>query len=78
MIEAQKQGKIVIKRADKGGATVIMNREDYVKGVEKHLMSTIENSNGETINVYREVHPIMLDVHKEQIKRTVNEAWTFN
>ena len=27
-----------------------MNRDDYIKGVEKHLDSTVEDLNGETLS----------------------------
>ena len=75
LIQAQKDGHIVIQRCDKGGATAIMNRDDYVKGVvNEHLKSTVTNLEGETISVYREVDPIMLGVHHERLKQLSLEA----
>ena len=47
LVEAQKRGLIVIKRADKGGATVIMNSVDYISGIQDHLKSTVKIENGE-------------------------------
>ena len=35
--ELRKNGQIVILKADKGGATVILNKEDYVSKMESHL-----------------------------------------
>ena len=57
LVQAQKEGKIVIKKADKGGAIVIMNRDDYVEGMMEHINSTVEDENGDTIAAYREVDP---------------------
>ena len=59
LVKAQKDGRIVIKRADKGGATVIMNRQDYVESMIEHLESTIVDENGETVLIYQEVDPCM-------------------
>ena len=38
LVEAQKEGLIVIKKCDKGGATAIMNRGDYIEGMMEHLL----------------------------------------
>ena len=75
LVKAQKEGIIVIKKADKGGATTIMNRQDYINGMMEHLDSTVVNENGETVKVYREVDPLMLGVHKDIITRTVKDAY---
>ena len=38
--ELKKNDHIVILKADKGGATVILNKEDYIKKMKSHLDSS--------------------------------------
>ena len=71
--EAQKEGQIVIQRCDKGGATAIMNRDDYVNEImEQHLQTTVTDQDGDIINVYREVYPLMLHVHHDKLRQVVD------
>jgi hypothetical protein len=76
LVKAQKEGQIVIQRCDKGGATAIMNRDDYVNEImEQHLQSTVTNQNGDVINVYREVDPLMLNVHHDKLRQLVEQGF---
>lgn len=76
LVEAQKEGQIVIQRCDKGGATAIMDRDDYVNEImEQHLQSTVTNQDGDIINVYREVDPLMLHVHHDKLRQLVEQGF---
>ena len=75
LVNLQRDGSLVIQRCDKGGATAIMNREDYIAEVtDQHLKSTVQVESGEKIPVYREVDPLMLTVHQTHIQKIVDEA----
>ena len=78
LVNIQKNGSIVIQRCDKGGAIAIMDRMDYISGIEDHLKSKVINQNGEIISVYREVDPAMLSAHYENIQNIVKGALTDN
>lgn len=54
-----KDGSIVIRHCDEGGAIAIMDKMDYISGIEDHLKSTVTNQKGDIISVYREVDPAM-------------------
>ena len=41
----------------------------------EHLQSTVVDQNGDTIEAYREVDPMMIGVHSEVINKTVEEAF---
>ena len=41
----------------------------------EHLKSSVVDQNGDTIEAYREVDPIMIRVHSEAIKKTVEDAF---
>lgn len=78
LVEFQKDGSVVIQRCDKGGALAIMDRSDYISGIEEHLSSKVTNQNGDTISVYREVDPDMMAVHYGNIKKLAEAACEIN
>ena len=78
---------IVIKPADKGGATVIMNRDDYVKeGMRqiadskfyKQLESDPTDSNNRRINHFINSMKIKGEItpNLEQLKRHAHRSYT--
>ena len=52
-----------------------MNRDDYEEGMMEHLNSTVVDQNGNTIQAYREVDPVMVGANSEVIRKTVEEAF---
>ena len=77
LVNAQREGDIIIQRCDKGGATAIMNRQDYIKEIsEQHLQAYVINETGKQVPVYREVDPLMLGVHHSRIKQFAEDAAT--
>lgn len=74
LITAQKDGRIVIQRADKGGAICIMNRMDYIKQIEdEHLFSSVLLLDGTRKRVYREIDGLMIGVWHDMMKKGI---WT--
>ena len=50
--KAQKEGKIIIKPADKAGGITLMEKSDYVTALEKQLKSVHTNNDGTCKNYY--------------------------
>ena len=75
LIDKQKSGHIVCLRADKGGASTIVNRNDYISAIEgEHLSSKITNQDGSVLSVYRQIDQVMVKVHYNRIKEALEDA----
>ena len=74
LISLQKLGRIVIQRCDKGGAVAIMDRDQYMLGIEEHLKSSITREDGSILPVYREIDEIMPRVYYDNIKMAANQG----
>ena len=75
LIDKQKSGQIVCLRADKGGASTIVNRNDYISAIEgDHLSSKITNQDGSVLSVYRQIDKVMVSVHYNKIKEALEDA----
>ena len=62
LIDLQKKGRIVIQRADKGGAVVLQNVTDYIQEAERQLRDT---------EFYEKVDRDLTEAHTELKNNTI-------
>ena len=76
LIDLQKSGKIVVTRCDKTGSLAILNRSQYIEGINKLLNIKMKDYRGNEVEGYTKSNMNVVKIHFESIIKLIDKGAT--